>query len=115
MSFLKLDYSKYAIDVTGEPKFARFLASLSTDDHVRKKLDKMLDTLKINPDAGEQVQRNLWPDDYKKAGFRNVFRYEVDDSMRATYTIRRSGDLHLEVAVIEFFRTHKEYERKFNY
>lgn len=113
--FNRADYSSYTIHVTGELSFSKFLASLPEDDPVRKKLDKMLDKLKSNPDAGDQIQRGLWPDDYKKAGFRNIFRYEVDDSMRATYTIRHIGSLHIEVAVIEFFRTHKEYERKFRY
>ena len=110
-----MDYSKYLIDVTGRPSFVRFFSSLSPNDEVRKKLDKMLDALKLNPSAGDQVQRNLWPADYERAGFRNIFRYEVDDSMRATYTIKPVSKLHLEVAVIEFFRTHKEYERKFHY
>ena len=48
-------------------------------------------------------------------GLRCLFRYEIDDSMRATYTIRSAGPLDLEVAVIEFFPTHKDYERRFRY
>jgi hypothetical protein len=110
-----LDYSKYTIGVTGNPSFSNFFYSLPPNDEVKKKLDKMLDTLKINPVVGDQIQKNLWPKDYKKKGFGNVFRYEVDDSMRATYTISIVGKLQLEVAVIEFFRTHKEYERRFHY
>ena len=75
----------------------------------------MLERLRARPDAGDQIQRNLWPDDYRKAGFRNVFRYAIDDSMRATYTIKAVGPLKLEVAIIEFFETHKAYERRFHY
>lgn len=49
----------------------------------------MIDELEINPGAGEQLQRKLWPKDYTKQGFENVFRFEIDKSMRATYTVRR--------------------------
>ncbi|MDG6994594.1 MAG: hypothetical protein JRN52_01615 [Nitrososphaerota archaeon] len=110
-----MDYTKFRVEVTGEPSFARFFSSLTSDSEVRKKLDKMLERLKVHPDAGDQIQRNLWPEDYKKAGFRNVFRYAVDDSKRVTYTIRMPGKFKLEVAIIEFFETHKKYERRFHY
>ena len=81
--------------VTGSPNFRRYLYSLSTDDEIKKKLEKMLDVLESNPVAGEQIQRSLWPKDHKKAGFDNLFRYEIDNSMRATYTIRRIGSWFL--------------------
>lgn len=110
-----MDYRKFSISVSGAPSFSNFFTSLPENDKIRKKLDKMLDDLKVRPDVGEQIHRNLWPEEYKKGGFRNLFRYEVDDAMRAIYTISLAGDLRIEVAVIEFFRTHKEYERRFNY
>ena len=75
----------------------------------------MLDTLKLDPTAGDQIKRNQWPKEYKRQGFDNVFRYEIDDSMRATYTIRRLDNERREVRNIDFFRTHKDYEKKFHY
>ena len=101
--------------VTGSEEFKRYLHALPLGDEVRKKLEKMIDALEINPGAGEQIQRGLWPRDYRKQSFDNVFRYEVDDSMRATYTVRRIDDQNREVRIIDFFRSHKEYERKFRY
>ena len=44
----------------------------------------------------------------------NLFRVEVGKAQRIAYTIRIEGD-DLDVNVIEFFRTHKEYERRFHY
>ena len=75
----------------------------------------MLDTLQLNPNAGDQLARRLWPKDYKKQGFESVFRYEIDNAMRATYTVRRLDNQRREVRIIDFFRTHKEYDRKFHY
>jgi hypothetical protein len=44
----------------------------------------------------------------------NLFRIEVGKGQRITYTIRIEG-VNLDVDVIEFFRTHKEYEKRFHY
>lgn len=74
----------------------------------------MIDKLKEAPDSGEPIQRNVWPRDYRDLDLDNLFRYEVDGSRRATYTIRRRGS-NIDVQIIEFFATHKEYERRFHY
>ena len=109
-----LDYSRFEIRVSGSAIFVAFLEGLPTASELRTKLQNMVDTLKEKPDAGEYVQRNLWPHDYRNMDLENLFRYEVDDSRRATYTIRRRG-LKIDVYIIEFFSAHKEYERRFHY
>lgn len=75
----------------------------------------MIDKLKEQPDAGDQVPKGQWPSEYRRIGFTNIFRFEVDDSLRATYTVRSKGSQKLEVAMIELFNSHKEYEKRFNY
>jgi hypothetical protein len=47
-------------------------------------------------------------------GINNLWRYEIDREMRATYTVKREGDL-FTVRVIEIFPDHKRYERRFGY
>jgi hypothetical protein len=44
----------------------------------------------------------------------NLFRMEVGRSQRITYSHRVEGG-SLDVDIIEFFRTHKEYERRFHH
>jgi Txe/YoeB family toxin of Txe-Axe toxin-antitoxin module len=88
---------------------------LPPNNEIRKKIEKMIDELETNPAAGEQLQKRLWPKDYTRQGLENVFRFEIDKSMRATYTVRRIDNQNREVRIIDFFRTHKEYERKFHY
>ena len=44
----------------------------------------------------------------------NLFRIEVGKGQRMTYTIRIEG-VNLDVDIIEFFGTHKEYEKRFHY
>ncbi len=107
------DYSRFKITVSGEPKFASFFLHLS-DEQLRKRIDDVLNSLKEHPDNGDLVERALWPDAYRKLALDNLFRIEVGRGQRMTYAIRIVGD-DLDVDVIEFFRTHKEYARRFHY
>jgi len=107
------DYGKFKITVRGEPKFASFFLNLR-DERLKKRIDKVLNTLKQDPDSGDLVEHRLWPDEYRKLSLDNLFRIEVGRSQRMTYTIRIEGD-NLDVDVIEFFMTHKEYDRRFHY
>lgn len=107
------DYSKFRITVKGEPKFASFFLNLS-DRQLKKRIGEVLNALKEHPDSGDLVEHVLWPDEYKKLSLDNLFRAEVGKGQRMTYTIRIEGD-NLDVDVIEFFKTHKEYEKRFHY
>ena len=107
------DYGRFKIVVRGEPRFASFFQNLR-DKGLKEGLDDVLNVLKERPDAGDRVERSLWPDEYGEMEIDNLFRMEVGKSQRITYTIRIEGN-NLDVDVIEFFRTHKEYERRFHY
>jgi hypothetical protein len=107
------DYSKFKISVKGEPKFASFFLNLR-DGQLKKRIGDALSALKEHPDSGDLVEHALWPDEYKKLALDNLFRMEVGRGKRMTYTMRIEGD-RLDVDIIEFFRTHKEYDRRFHY
>ena len=107
------DYRKFKISVHGRPEFAAFLSNLR-DKGLKRRIDEALDILKERPDAGDLVQHTLWPPDYRKLQLDNLFRMEVGRSQRMTYSIRIEGE-KLTVLVIEFFSSHKEYERRFHY
>lgn len=80
----------------------------------KKKVNAMLDTLKERADAGDHVQRSLWPQILAYEGINNLWRYEIDREMRAAYTVKREGDV-FTVRIIEIFPDHKSYERRFRY
>jgi hypothetical protein len=105
------DYSEFKISVRGEPKFASFFLNLG-DRQLKKRIDDVLNALKEHPDSGDLVEHALWPDEYKRLSLDNLFRIEVGRGQRMTYTMRIEGH-DLDVDVIEFFRTHKEYEKRF--
>jgi putative component of toxin-antitoxin plasmid stabilization module len=107
------DYGRFKITVKGEPKFASFLLNLR-DAQLKKRIDDVLDTLKEHPDTGDLVEHALWPGEYERLELDNLFRIKVGKGQRMTYTIRIEG-VNLDVEIIEFFRTHKEYEERFHY
>jgi len=107
------DYSKFKISVRGEPKFASFFLNLRKGQ-LKKRIDDSLNALKDHPYCGDLVEHALWPDEYKKLMLANLFRMEVGRGQRLTYTIRIEGR-NLDVDVIEFFATHKEYDKRFHY
>ena len=107
------DYNKFKITVRGEPKFASFFLNLR-DGQLKKRIDHVLNALKEHPDSGDLVERALWPDEYGKLALDNLFRMEVGRGQRMAYTIRIEGG-NLDVDIIEFFKTHKEYEKRFRY
>ncbi len=74
----------------------------------------MLDTLKEKPDAGDHIRRSLWPRSPAYQRINNLWRYDIDREMRATYTIKREGGKFI-VLVLEVFRDHKSYEKRFGY
>jgi hypothetical protein len=107
------DYSRFKITVRGEPRFAFFFQNLR-DKGLKKRIDDVLNALKERPDTGDLIERSLWPEEYKKLELDNLSRIEVGGGSRMCYTIRIEGS-NLDVDIIEFFRTHKEYERRFHY
>jgi hypothetical protein len=101
------------VEVRLDKKCLDWLKSLP-EGEIQRKVDGMLDTLKERPDAGDHVPRSLWPKHPAYSGLSNLFRYEIDRAMRASYTIMRESDGYV-VRVIEIFPDHKAYERRFRY
>jgi hypothetical protein len=101
------------VEVRLDPKCFEWLNSLPAGE-TRRKVDSMLDTLKERPDSGDHVPRGLWPKNTSYVNLNNLFRYEIDRAMRASYTIMRQGERYV-VRVIEIFPDHKSYERRFRY
>ncbi len=101
------------VEVRLDPKCLEWLTSQPPGE-TRKKVEGMLDTLKERVDAGDYVPRSLWPKHPAYEDLSNLFRYEIDRAMRASYTVRREGDKYT-VRIIEIFPNHKSYERRFHY
>lgn len=102
------------IVVHGPLKLQAYLDSPGDED-LKAKIREMFQILRANPPAGEHVRKKLWPEKYTREGINNLFRYRIGDQMRFAYTIVDPDAATRIIKVLDFFRTHKEYERVFGY
>ena len=85
-----------------------------TAEYLLKLIDKGIAKLIENREAGQKVQKALWPKYYvQKYGIRNLWRLRLDDSWRMIYTI--IGEQVRIVTVILEVMDHKEYGKRFGY
>ena len=105
------------IKVESSPEFRNWLVSSSDDDkELKSRVRSLVDLLKSNAFLGEQIPRRLWPRGsilYREIN--NLYRLRVTDQARIIYTVIAREEDELVVRVLEFFRTHSEYDKRFGY
>jgi hypothetical protein len=102
-------------DLRGSPEFAAFFQGLDSDCELYRRIRAALDAIKADMLVGDKVERKKFPKIYvRKYGIRNLFRMETGKGSRLSYTIL-SENKKKAVVVLEFFSSHKEYERRFGY
>lgn len=78
-------------------------------------LNRAFDDLKKDPFIGVKVQRNDWPRIYvQKHGIDNLRKYDLPNGWRVIYTLR-GNDIEIVAVILEWFSSHKEYEKRFGY
>ena len=64
---------------------------------------------------GIKVQRELWPKIYvQKHSIDNLRKYDLPNGWRVIYTLRGS-EVEIVAVILEWFSTHKQYEKRFGY
>jgi Txe/YoeB family toxin of Txe-Axe toxin-antitoxin module len=83
------------------------------NDPMKKRLDKIIETLKINPALGKQISKKQIPKQYLKKGFNNAFVVRIDQSWRLIYSL---VGCEIEIlAIILDIMNHSDYDNKFGY
>ena len=102
-------------ELRGAQEFAAFYSSLSEDSELHNMIKASLDALREDMFAGEKIEKKKWPKKYvQEYGIHNLFKMDVGRECRLTYTIIAEGEKKI-VCVIEFFSSHKSYDRRFGY
>ena len=81
------------------------------DSQLLKSIYRALDILKMNPFAGENVKRELWPKEFENLP--NLFRMELSQFWRLLYYV--AGDEVKVISVVFEVCDHKKYNRIFGY
>lgn len=53
-----------------------------------KSIGRIINILKDNPQFGDPIRKELIPDNYKKAGIRNLYRVELTNYWRMLYNLQ---------------------------
>lgn len=70
--------------------------------------------LKENPYVGVNVPRRLWPKEYVvRFGINNLWKYDLPNGWRLTYSLR-GNEVEILSVILEWF-SHKDYEKRFGY
>ena len=85
------------------------------DKQLKEWLDRARNDLQKNAFCGIQIPKRLIPKEYhqKYGTLTNLWKYNLPNSLRLIYTIKRDEVIVLSV-VLEWM-THKEYEKRFGY
>ena len=90
--------------------------SLSEKDILKKSIKRAINDLKQNAFFGIQLPKRLFPKQYiQKYNIKNLWKYDLPKGWRLIYTINPENEIELISAILEWFTSHKEYERRFKY
>jgi len=88
---------------------------LAEDSPLKKAIRKTISKLKENVFCGEKIKRELIPREYiKKYNIDNLFWCKLSKDWRLVYSIA-GNQIEVLAIIIEYFSSHKEYERRFGY
>jgi len=83
-------------------------------EYLLKLIDKGMAKLIENYEAGQKIQKRLFPEYYKdRYGINNLWRLKLDDNWRMIYTL--IGERIRIIAVVLELLDHKKYDKRFGY
>lgn len=89
--------------------------SLSENSPLKKSIKKAILDLKSNAFCGERIRKELIPKEYiKKYNIDNLFWYSLSKEWRLVYSIV-ANKIKIIATIIEYFPSHKDYEKRFKY
>ena len=85
-----------------------------TDTRLKKEVKKAVNLLYKNKELGVKIPKKLWPRSYRKElGVNNVYRCELCDGWRMTYTLVAEANT-IGALILEIL-SHKDYAKRFGY
>ncbi|MGI0061400.1 MAG: hypothetical protein ACREBA_02990 [Nitrosotalea sp.] len=102
-----------AVDVRKTAEFDRFLDSIP-EGSLKNEVRESFQLLHEDCTRGDNIQKALIGYYTKKYGVNNAWRYELSDGARMIYALVSEPN-GIAVYLLEGFKTHAEYEKRFGY
>ncbi|MHB8545922.1 MAG: hypothetical protein ACYDAJ_04075 [Nitrosotalea sp.] len=109
-----MSFNQKIKEVVGTPDFAKFFNALLDTDQFKKDIRDAKKNLLLDLRMGSKIPHDRWPNDYKNLRITNLWVYGLNAEARLVYTIMSDASGFIGL-MIEAFRTHKEYEKRFGY
>ena len=101
--------------IFAEDKTEKAFNSLAENSPLKKSIRKAISDLKENIYCGEKIRKEQIPKEYlRKYKIDNLFWYKLSKDWRLVYSVA-GNNLEVLAIIIEYFSSHKEYERRFKY
>jgi len=89
--------------------------SLDDEDEIKKCIKRAIEDLKLNAFCGIPIPKRLIPREYlQKYNVKNLWKYDLPNAWRLIYNIKGDKVKVLSI-ILEWFASHKNYERRFKY
>jgi len=106
--------SKKVVFVNDE--LERAFNSLTEGSPLKKAIRKAISDLKENAFCGERIKKELIPKEYiSNHEIDNLWWYSLSGAWRLVYSLSSEQNIGIVAVIIEYFDSHKDYERRFGY
>ena len=89
--------------------------NLPDNDRTKKKIDWVIERIKENPNFAQPIAKRLIPKEYKNQGANNAFWVELSKDSRLIYSLSPQNKEEITATILEWFTSHKDYEKRFGY
>jgi hypothetical protein len=98
------------------PLLKKNFDELSEDDPLKKRIRRAIDGIRQNPlSYGQPINKKKIPKIYFNEGLTNAFWVDLSKSWRLIYSLTSTSEVEILAIILEWFTSHKEYEKRFNY
>ena len=99
--------------VFADDKTEKAFNSLSENSPLKKSINRALKDIKENAFCGEQIKKELIPNEYiKKYKINNLWWFPLADAWRLVYSLVTPTNIEILAVIMDYY-DHKNYERKF--
>ena len=89
---------------------------LPQENILKKRIDRTIEAIKQRPfGVGQPISKDKIPKEYLREGFDNAFWVDLSKEWRLIYSLRGINEIEILCIVLDWFDSHKDYERKFKY